>query len=182
MSGIGRRLEDLARLSDSELTRAFEAGTVPAPATLAAWEFRGYRPPLFARFVGIQKFKLGFYWKQGAPDDLWGYTIPTIQDGIHAPWTNRHGETAPKRFGFYRVVPVPPGDRDGKHPNALLLDHGQGENPFYDVTRQIRDYLVQVDPDNDDLYLGRTYLAVGLLRVPTSYFVLERLRETEFAR
>jgi len=182
MTGIGRRLEDLARLSDAELTKVFEAGTVPATTRLAGWEFRGYNPPLFAKLAGIQKFKKGFFWKQGGGDELWGYNIPVIQDGIHAPWMNKHGDTAPKRFGFYRVLPVRPDDKEGKHPNGLLLDYGEGGNPIYDGTGFIRDYLVQVDPENEDLYLGKAYLAIGPLRVPTNFFVLERLRETEFVR
>lgn len=181
MAGIRRRLEDLARLADRELLRIFDAGTVPQPEKLAGWEFRGYNPPLFAKFAGIQKFKKGFFWKGGDRADLWGYNIPVIQDGIHAPWANKHGDTAPKRFGFYRVLPVPESGRESRHRNGLLLDYGQGDNPIYDGTGFIRDYLVQVDPDNDDLYLGKAYVAVGPLRVPTNFFILDRLRASDYS-
>lgn len=180
MAQIKRRLEDLGRLSDRELLRVFEAGTVPVPEKLAGFEFRGYNPPLFAKIAGIQKFKKGFFWKDGDTSALWGYNIPVMQDGIHAPWSNKHGDTSPRRFGFYRVLPVTPGSKDDKHTNSLLLDYGQGNNPIYDGTGFIRDYLVQVDPDNDDLYLGKAYLAVGPLRVPTNFFVLDRLRPSDY--
>ena len=40
----------------------------------------------------------------------------------------------------------------------------------------LRDYLVQVDPANPDLFLGKAYDALGPLRMPTNFFILERFR------
>jgi len=181
MAVLERRLEDLARVADGELMRTFEAGSMPDPAGLAGWEFRGFCPPAFARLAGIQKFKKGFFWKgDGSRRSLWGYNVPIIQDGLHRPWTNKHGETAPKRFGFYEVLPGN-AEPNLRHPNALLHDYGRGRNPVWDGTRFLRDYVVQVDPDNEDLLLGRAYLAVGRFLVPSNFFLLERLRRTEYA-
>lgn len=185
MVAVKRKLEDLAQLSDRELARVFEAGSLPDPEKLAGWEFRGFNPPLFARLAGIQKFKKGFFWKEeeeGEGDrELWGYNVPVLQGELHAPWTNTHGETTPKRFGWYRAAPVDPDGKENKHPGTLLLDYGQGDNPIWDGTGFIRDYLVQVDPDNDDLYLGKAYLAAGPFRFPANFFLLERLQESDFA-
>ena len=182
MPALKRSLEDLAQLADRELTRVFEAGTLPAPEKLAGWEFRGFNPPLFAKLAGIQKFKKGFFWKEvGGARQLWGYNIPVLQGDPHAPWTNAHGETSPKRFGWYHVSEVDPAGKENKHPGSLLLDYGAGDNPIWDGTGFIRDYVVQVDPDNDDLYLGRAYLAAGPLRLPTNYFLLQRLQESDFS-
>jgi hypothetical protein len=59
----------------------------------------------------------------------------------------------------------------------LLLDYGLGGNgPF---GPPLRDYIVQVYPDNADLLLGKAYLALGPLRIPAGFFILERLKKHE---
>jgi hypothetical protein len=58
----------------------------------------------------------------------------------------------------------------------VLLDYGRGGNKPLDPTAGLRDYLVRVDPGNDDLFLGKAYYAVGPLRVPSNFFLLERHR------
>lgn len=105
--------------------------------------------------------------------EVFGYNSPVIQNALDQPW-----HVKPKRFGFYRVAPVDPTSRDNAYLHAVLLDYGRGGNARLDPTQGLRDYLVQVDADNDDLYLGKAYYAVGPVRVPTSFFVLERFRPT----
>ena len=39
---------------------------------------------------------------------------------------------------------------------------------------------MQVYPDDPDLLLGKAYLNILGLRIPTNYFVLERLHEHSF--
>ena len=51
-----------------------------------------------------------------------------------------------------------------------------GGNPALDPTQVLRDYVVQVDPKNPDLFLGKAYGAFGPLRIPTNFFILERFR------
>ena len=46
-----------------------------------------------------------------------------------------------------------------------------------DPSQVLRDYVVQVDPDNRDLYLGKAYVAAGPLRIPTSFFIIERFHK-----
>jgi hypothetical protein len=71
------------------------------------------------------------------------------------------------------VAPVDPAARDNRYLQALLLDYGAGGNAWYDPSRPIRDYLVQVD---ENLLLGRAFLALGPLRASArTYFVLEPL-------
>jgi hypothetical protein len=53
------------------------------------------------------------------------------------------------------------------------LNYGKGGNKPYDPTAGLRDYVVQLD---DDLYLGKAYYALGPLRVPSNFFILERHR------
>jgi len=44
----------------------------------------------------------------------------------------------------------------------------------------LRDYVVQPDPADPDLLLGKAYLALGPFRVPSNFFVIERLRRTSW--
>jgi hypothetical protein len=99
-----------------------------------------------------------------------------VQNRLDEPWITRPDDARPNRFGFYKVVPVDATARDNKYLHALLLDYGRGGGALYDVTRGLRDYLVQIDPSDDDLFLGKAYYAVGPARVFTNFFVLERHR------
>ena len=80
--------------------------------------------------------------------------------------------------------PVDATDRDNAYLHALLLNYGRGGNKPYDPTRNLRDYVVQVDPANPDLYLGKAYYALGPARMPTNFFILERHRVglTDYAK
>jgi hypothetical protein len=105
-----------------------------------------------------------------------GYNCPVVQNALDGRWRTQPSDDAPKRFGFYEVAPVDPTARDNHYLHALLLDYGRGGNAFWDPSRNLRDYLVQVDAGNPDLLLGKAYLAAGPARIAMSYFILERFR------
>ena len=71
------------------------------------------------------------------------------------------------------------GARDARYPNSLLLDYSLGGNGLFGPP--LRDYVVQIYPDDPTLLLGKAYLALVGLRIPLSFFVLKRLREHDFA-
>ncbi|WP_428267307.1 hypothetical protein [Haliangium sp.] len=174
----GTRFLALARMSMSALERELLRGTTPALEDLAGWTFRGANTPTWARLLGIRKFIKGFEPASGpSPAQLIGYNLPVHQDRIDQPWRPKSGRGGrpPRRFGFYRVTPVDAGARDNAYLHALLLDYGAGPNPRLDPSRGLRDYLVQVDPENPDLFLGKAYYALGPARLGVSFFVLERL-------
>jgi len=78
------------------------------------------------------------------------------------------------KHAWYDVGPVDLSAVDCKYPNALLLDYASQKNYLFEPSRRLRDYLVQVYPDNPDLLLGKAYVALGPVRLPMSFFVLER--------
>ena len=158
---------ELERLGRRELEQAFLRGHRPDLASLAGWEFRGANTPRLARALGIKKFFKGFMRDGG---ELRGYNRAVTQNRLRGPWTAKRAEP----FGFYKVRPVDPTARDNAYLHALLLDYGEGENPRLDPSRGLRDYLVQVDASNPDLFLGKAYYAAGPLRIPLSFFILER--------
>jgi hypothetical protein len=167
------RCYELEGMSKKALETVLLRGTMPEPGNLIGWEFRGTNVPGWAKVAGIKKFIKGFYLRDG---EAFGYNCPVVQSGINAPWIAKPDDDNPKRFGFYRVAPADPTSRDNEYLNAVLLDYGRGGNKKLDPTAGLRDYLVQVDPGNPDLYLGKAYYALGPLRVATNFFILERHR------
>ena len=165
-----------------ELEKVFVRGTQPRLEDLVGWEFRGVNHlPLnvlpVANLVGIKKFVKGFFKTEDGR--VMGYNSPVKNNALDGRW-----HVAAKRFGFYEVAPVDPTARDNKYLHAVLLNYGKGGNPVYDPSQVLRDYVVQVDANNPDLYLGKAYGAFGPLRIPTNFFILERFRVglTDYAK
>ncbi len=167
-----RRLEDLAKLSVSELEQVFRAGTQPDREKLVGWEFRGFNKPLITKIAGFQKFKKGFY-KKG--DGYWGYNIPIVQGPLEREWTCRPSDDDPKRFGFYSVK-LTQDLAQAKESDAILLDYADGKNGLFEGSF-LRDYVKQVDADNEDLLLGKAYSSVAGAQIMPTFFIIDRDRE-----
>jgi hypothetical protein len=173
----------LVKAPSSELEAKMRAGTAPDLDTLVGWEFAGTNTGAMTDLLGIRKFKKGFYRgeprvSEGPEPFIQGYNVVVAQNGIGAPSIARPSEDTPKRHGFYRVHRVIAGARDAKYENALLLDYGLGKNGA-NPAGLLRDYLVQIDPKDPDLLLGKAYLALGA-RVPAGFFVLVRHNRHDF--
>jgi hypothetical protein len=169
------------------LEKIFQNGTTPDLEALVGWEFRGInRMPLnainIAYAVGIKKFVKGFF--RAEDGRVMGYNIPVKMNVLDGRWNLKPSDSEPKRFGFYEVAPVDATARDNEYLHAVLLDYGKGGNPKLDPTAGLRDYLIQVDANNPDLYLGKAYYAIGPARLKTNFFILERHRVglTEYVR
>jgi hypothetical protein len=172
----------LEQATRDELELVMLRGAMPDPDALVGWEFRGINHPAWARLAGIKKFVKGFF--RAEDGRVMGYNSPVVQNVLDGRWRTKPSDTAPKRFGFYEVAPVDPTRRDNAYLHSVLLDYGRGGNRRWDPTSGLRDYLVQVDPANPDLFLGKAYYALGPLRVHSNYFILERFRRglTDYAR
>jgi hypothetical protein len=155
----------MSAMTEAELRSLMASGRAPSPEALAGWEFRGWNHPRLLALLGIRKFVKGFF----QADGLEGYNRPPRQDAFGEEWT---GAGAP--FGFYRVgAPAAP---DLRVPNSLLLDYGASpRNARWKPERFLRDYLVQPDPAEPDVFLGLATLALGPARPATNFFLLERL-------
>lgn len=155
-----RRMKEM---SAAELAVLMAKGTPPPDEALAGWEFRGWNHPPVLALLGIRKFVKGFF----KGDGLEGYNRPPRQDSFENEWT-RIG----KPFGFYKLE---------RRPEGLLLDYGASpRNPAWKPERFLRDWLVQPDPAEPDVLLGRATLALGPYRPQTNYFLLERLGRSEW--
>jgi len=173
--------DQLCKMSDRELEEIFKQGKTPEMKKLLGYEFRGFNVPFLTKILGFQKFKKGFFAqsdKKPEGNEIMGFNVLISQKGPKEKWQALPKEEAPKRYGFYRVHKVDPKARDNKYPNALLLNYGLSRNGLHPA-RLLRDYLVQPDPDNPDLYIGKAYFAVGPLRVFPNFFILERYNKIE---
>lgn len=166
----------------AELEQVFLRGELPDLDQLVGWEFRGINQPSWASTFGIKKFVKGFF--RGEDGRVMGYNCPVVQNVLDGRWHTKPSDTAPKRFGFYEVATTDPTARDNYYLHSVLLDYSKGGNHRFDPTNGLRDYLVQVDPENPDLFLGKAYYALGPMRVNSNFFILERFRRglTDYAR
>jgi hypothetical protein len=155
--------------------RIFEGGEQPTAAELQGFEFRGYNTPKIMALLGIRKFIKAFFVAEGA---TFGCNTPAAQNDLDKEWTAKPSDEQPKRFGFFEVDPVSGGAGPEGPAHALLLDYGRGHNRWYELSRFLRDYVVRVDPGSDALLLGKAYAKLGPIRIPVSFFLLERLRRT----
>ncbi len=184
----GSRWDQLSLVREADnATRAaiMRAGTAPSFDELRGWEFAGINTAWVAGLGGVRKFKKGFYEGpargSGPEPFIQGYNVPVRQNGVGNPHVAKPSDERPKRFGFYRVHRVQAGARDARYPNALLLDYSLGGNFALDPSNLLRDYLVQVHPDDPELLLGHAFAAVLGMRIPISYFVLRRMNRHDFS-
>jgi hypothetical protein len=168
---------ELARSSNAQLEAILRAANGPALESLVGFEWRGFNTSWRLKAMGLQKFIKGFF-QEGKRVE--GYNIPVQQNGLDTPWLDLPTLESPKRFAFYWVTEVDRESVDNFYPKAILLDYGSSQrNPIYGIERLLRDYVVQPDAHNPDLLLGKAYLAIWPLRMPSNYFILERLRPAD---
>ena len=158
-------------------------GQAPSFEALVGWEFDGVNTARLA--APVRKFRKGFYdgpprERRGPEPCIHGFNIPIHQDGVMQPHRAKPSDDEPRRFGFYRVHSVDPAARDARYPAALLLDYGLGRNPVLDPSSRLRDYLVQIYPDDSDLLLGHAFVALTRCRISMGFFVLTRARRHRF--
>lgn len=173
-----------SRAEEQTLVRLMREGTPPAFDDLAGYEFDGINIGVLPGLIRVRKFRKGFYEgpeRSGGPRPfIQGFNIPVEQNGVGQPHLALPDPQSPKRFGFYRVYRVRPGSMDALYPNALMLDYGMGANGV-DPSRFLRDYMVQVYPDDPTLLLGHALIALGPTRRAVSFFVLKRAGRHSFA-
>lgn len=164
---------ELANANNTELEAIFQWAAAPNFSRLAGFEWRGVNTSWMPRLLGLQKFIKGFYYDGQQPA---GYNVKVRQNGLAGDWIEGTSPGKPRRFGFYRVDPVGGTGPDRLYPQALLLNYGASPyNAPFKIERLLRDYLVQPDSDQPDVLLGKAYFALGPARLPSNFFILERL-------
>ncbi len=172
----------LCLATNNQLEKVIRCGEAPDMASLVGWEFKGYNVLEPTELVGIRKFKKGFYLEDPTRDPalgINGYNVKIHPNTLGEPWIEKTRGGEPLRHGWYDVYPVSLSERDNKYPNALLGNYGLSpKNSVFDARRGLREYLVQVYPDNPDLFIGKAYAAAGPMRFAIAFFILERHNES----
>jgi hypothetical protein len=183
----------LTAMSAADLSKVLADGKAPAFSSITGHEFRGWNvfgdigAKAVGGIMGIQRFAKGFFVRDAAGDVdalpwIEGYNVKIQRGTLSEPWTGIPDDDHLQRFGFYRVWKPGLGEgRAGRHEQALLLDYSQGNpKPGLFEGSGLKDFIVQVHPDNPDLLLGTAYMTLGPVAVPPSFFVIERLRKVDF--
>lgn len=172
----------LALATNVELEHVMRAGVQPDPASIAGWEFKGWNTLDLTSVLGFRKFKKGFYQMDPTTDPaegIQGYNVKPVQNGLGDPWFDIVKKGQSVKHGWYDCYPVRLHEVDNKYPNGLLINYNCGRNPTGDPTSFLRDYIVKPYADDEDLMLGKAFVALGSsLRLFVSYFVLERYNES----
>ncbi len=166
-------LEDLALLNARELQALFNKALKPDWEALVDYEFRGFNEPKITKLLGFQKFKKGFYQRDGL---RCGYNIPVEQGPLAAPWVCKPSDAEPKRFGFFSVLPIEDLAAGYQERESLLLNYADGRNSLFEG-KFLRDYVRQVEPENESLYLGKAYSEVAGRQIMPTFFIIERHRK-----
>jgi len=169
-------LDDLLRMDRRELMHVMCSGFPIDPAGLDDTEYRGVSLglPGVVEKLTWKKFKKTFH-RDPATGVLRGWNVRIEQSPLDEPWVPQVRDGQPRTFGHYEVVvakgiPMPkPCDQ------GLLIDYGRGHNPRLDPMARVRDPIVAVNPDSNELLLGWSYVDLGFTQVGTpSFFSLER--------
>ncbi|MFH2005741.1 MAG: hypothetical protein ABI333_04050 [bacterium] len=180
----GKRYDyvSLCLATNAELENIMRCGVRPDPEKILGWEFRGWNTLDLTALAGIRKFKKGFYQADPVSDPqqgIQGYNVQTVANGLGDDWFDKIKRGRSVKHGWYNCYPVNLNEVDNKYPNALLINYDCDKNPFIDPSRKLRDYIVKLYADNDDLMLGKAFVALaGPLRIFVSYFALERYNES----
>ncbi len=179
--------ESLGSLSYAEVDAAFRQGRPVDPESLLGWELKGWNifPHLLAKAIGriakAQRFAKGFFRFPGE-QAIYGYNVDIVPAPLTEEWQERLVGGQPLRRRFFRVHPANEGaHRGGRFPEALFFDYSEGRpRSGYFNGGGLRDFLVQADPADPDLFLLKAYQLVGPVWSEGGMAVLRRWRRFDF--
>jgi hypothetical protein len=163
------RAVELLTQPRQQLDGWLESCPAPTPAALHG-QWQGINRGMGLSLAGVGQFIKDFDTQASGCDSVIGRGSNILVEQVPIEQLACHGwqPRIDRRTGdFHRR-----GDFAIVAREATVLDYSMGSNPGWDPARWLVDDLVQVD---EDLLLGRAYLQWGRLRVPVSYFTLQRI-------
>lgn len=193
--------ETLAKADKKTLEDVMKNGTMPDLESMAGWEFDGYNLTFMATILGIRKFRKGFYkieeekscegcFGTKTCEGPWhctiesykGYNVKMKQNRFEQSWEYKNGK--PQRFGWFDILQSYSFVEDPYlnavllssklYQKTVLLHYGLDKRNTLFEGKMLRDFIVQVNKGNKDLYLGKAYNAVGKHWIMPSYFIIKR--------
>lgn len=173
--------EELATSSFSKLEEIMKQGLEVDVKDVIWYQFKGYNVNNITRLGGFQKFIKVFYeGKENGKKFIGGYNVKVVQNKLTDKWIKKGTDSLnPPTQGWYKVYSAKKDKVDNFYKNSLLINYKYGHNPLWDVSRTLRDYIVWAEKDNKNLLVGKAYVAIGPLRIPGGFFILERLEKLE---
>jgi hypothetical protein len=163
----------LVRAPTSRLADVMQRGDTPDLDQLVGWEWRGTNMPASTALMGLRRFIKGF---ERVGSIVEGYNVTVPGHDLTTPWADKRRRDGRREWARFGVAAVDPTSIDNRYLGAVLIDYSKPAQPEAGIPSRLRDYVVRVTPEADDLLLGRSYLAVGQRRIPLGWFALERLR------
>ena len=177
--------KELSHAPRSQLEGLMKDSKGPALGSIAGYEFRGFNvlyphEKAVMWILGNVRFIKCFFPEDRTaplpkdPTELRGYNLKVKNGSVDDPWSTTPNEATPTKIGRYKVYPSRNLPGKNLYPNAVFLDYAQPENNLFSGST-IQDYLVQPDPQNPDLLLGKAFTNLWVM-TPATYFILERLQ------
>lgn len=160
----------LCESHERTLREVFRLGVKPDLDALEGSAFKGRNVGPLTRALGIERFVKCFFRSPGDSAlegcNLW---VRPYSRG------NRWELMSRRPHGFYLVRTEWEPSWGPSQKNSVMIDYAASARNFrLNPERLIDDYLVQPDPADPDLYLGKAFLGLGKVKVFSNYFVLVR--------
>jgi hypothetical protein len=79
------------------------------------------------------------------------------------------------KHGFYRLYE----NQNTTFPSSIVIDYACEKNSSFDPARYLKDYLVAVESEKQNLYLGKAFFCAFGKKIFLSYFILEQFKPIE---
>ena len=156
--------------------RIYSQGTTPQPHELAG-QWKGVNRGI-VEIAGYNQFIKDIHYKNGqlVGDNIQVQQVPSGKvrlqgwQPLPAPQNGRYQPDALQRVGKY-AVQAP--DYRGSFGRGAIFSYRDGGNAKNDPAKLLMDRVVKID---DNHMIGRATANFGPVRIPISYFVLERVQ------
>ena len=177
--------ESVAQADRKTLEHILRTGTAPDMEQMVGHIYRGYTQQRLAATLTAQKYKKGFYKKDG---EIFGYNELVVQDkkGYQGEWKNIMKKGRPIQIGYFRTSLVkdePPEKLNKPYMHLGYWDYNISMNkavqnlPF----RVIRDFAVLPNEGDHSVILCKAYLKVATgIHFFTTYFMLGHPEEIKY--
>lgn len=168
--------ETLAQADKQTLENILLHGSPPDPEQLNGFIYCGWNHELFGRLLSGEKFKKGFYKKDGMNN---GYNETVIQDHQKylGQWEVGLHKVRPNQLGYFRVAYVkdePPTKLNAPYQHLVTFSYDVPYHKWYLIFfSTIRDFVVLPNPGDHSLLLCKAYIRFSdSLSIFYCYFLL----------
>ncbi len=176
--------ESLAQADRPTLEHILRTGNPPDIDKLTGYIYCGWNHEAFGRFLSGEKFKKGFWKKDGA---YRGYNETVIQDHQKylGQWEVGLHKVRPNQLGYFRVAYVkdePVTKLNAPYRHLVTFDYNVPYHKWNLIFfKVIRDFVVLPNPGDHSLMLCKAYLRISdPINIFYCYFLLGHRQEIRY--